>query len=143
MQIKPGSIKEKYRRYTGKTLTPATNIACETCGVIMPAFSKAQLKMFYKEPPKAVCAECGYFIKPRNSISDDLRRRVYAADRHECVYCGATNHLTLDHIVPYSQGGRTDFDNLLTCCDNCNGQKSDSRAFKPPRFGRFRERKTE
>jgi 5-methylcytosine-specific restriction endonuclease McrA len=33
-------------------------------------------------------------------INKRTRYLIYELDRHECVYCGRTADLTLDHIVP-------------------------------------------
>jgi len=41
-----------------------------------------------------------------------------------CAYCGSTEDLTLDHIVPLSQGGPHSFDNLTVACRSCNTSKS-------------------
>jgi len=40
-----------------------------------------------------------------------------------CAYCGSTDDLTLDHIVPLSQGGSHSFDNLCVACRSCNASK--------------------
>ncbi len=34
----------------------------------------------------------------------------------------ATN-LTIDHVTPASQGGRKDWENIVTCCIECNRRK--------------------
>jgi hypothetical protein len=31
--------------------------------------------------------------------------------------------LTFDHVVPVAQGGRKDWENIVTCCINCNRRK--------------------
>lgn len=48
---------------------------------------------------------------------------VFLRDCYRCVYCGATENLTLDHIIPQSQGGAHDPDNLCACCRSCNSSK--------------------
>jgi len=50
---------------------------------------------------------------------------IYARDMHMCVYCGATNNLTLDHIVPLASGGTHCEDNLVVACLSCNCSKQD------------------
>lgn len=60
----------------------------------------------------------------RPSIHVWLRRLVYAADRSRCVYCGNPAQLQLDHVHPWSFGGRTSFWNLMTLCGPCNRVKS-------------------
>lgn len=51
------------------------------------------------------------------------RRAVMARDGFRCQYCGSPHHLTLDHVVPTSRGGRTTWDNLVTSCAPCNVRK--------------------
>lgn len=52
------------------------------------------------------------------------RNRIYKRDGHECVYCGSSKNLTLDHIIPKSRGGKNDWTNLTTCCIKCNLKKA-------------------
>ena len=54
------------------------------------------------------------------------RENVYRRDNFECVYCGDNNRktLTLDHVIPQSKGGKDSWDNLVTACRRCNGEKS-------------------
>lgn len=62
----------------------------------------------------------------RRNISLGLRFRVLSRDRFRCVLCGdhpAKNpacDLHVDHITPWSKGGRTEFENLRTLCAQCN-----------------------
>jgi 5-methylcytosine-specific restriction endonuclease McrA len=62
--------------------------------------------------------------RERPDIPAWLRRLVYAADRHRCAYCGYAGDLQLDHVHPWSFGGRTSFWNLVTLCGPCNRVKS-------------------
>lgn len=40
-----------------------------------------------------------------------------------CCYCGSTDQLTVDHIVPFSEGGTHDISNLQCACRRCNSRK--------------------
>ena len=54
------------------------------------------------------------------------RANIYARDDHSCQYCGKvfpTMDLTFDHVVPVAQGGRKDWENIVTCCVTCNRRK--------------------
>jgi 5-methylcytosine-specific restriction endonuclease McrA len=54
------------------------------------------------------------------------RANIYARDDHSCQYCGEafpTNELTFDHVTPVAQGGRKDWENIVTCCVTCNRRK--------------------
>jgi len=42
-----------------------------------------------------------------------------------CCYCGTTENLTLEHIVPISKGGLHMLDNILWACGSCNSSKHD------------------
>jgi hypothetical protein len=35
----------------------------------------------------------------------------------------STSELTFDHVVPVAQGGRKDWENIVTCCVTCNRRK--------------------
>lgn len=60
-----------------------------------------------------------------------LRFRVMQRDNFKCCACGASPAkdpsvvLHVDHIIPWSKGGETVFDNLQTLCSDCNLGKSD------------------
>lgn len=52
------------------------------------------------------------------------RRNVLARDRFACAYCGSrARPITMDHVIPRSRGGKTDFDNCVACCRACNLKK--------------------
>jgi 5-methylcytosine-specific restriction endonuclease McrA len=36
-----------------------------------------------------------------------------------------TTDLTYDHVVPRAQGGKTTWENIVSCCIACNNRKSD------------------
>ena len=45
-----------------------------------------------------------------------------------CLYCKEVfekKDLTIDHIIPKSKGGETNWMNVTTCCKSCNLQKAD------------------
>src|SRR5579862_64848 len=54
------------------------------------------------------------------------RVNIYARDNYKCQYCGkkaSITELTYDHVVPRSQGGLTEWTNIVTCCYLCNRKK--------------------
>lgn len=53
------------------------------------------------------------------------RQNVFRRDDHKCVYCGSRERLTLDHVKPKSKGGENTWNNLVTCCGDCNVKKGD------------------
>ena len=62
-------------------------------------------------------------IKHRFDYVPFSRANIYARDTHTCQYCGQTlpmSELTFDHVVPVAQGGRKDWENIVTSCVTCN-----------------------
>ena len=52
------------------------------------------------------------------------KRNVLVRDGFQCVYCGKrSERLSIDHIIPKSRGGKTDFDNCVAACHRCNLKK--------------------
>ena len=65
-------------------------------------------------------------IKRRFDYVPFSRANIYARDEHRCQYCASvfpTAELTFDHVVPVAQGGRKDWENIVTCCVSCNRRK--------------------
>ncbi len=65
-------------------------------------------------------------IKRRFDYVPFSRANIYARDDHRCQYCGqcfSTADLTFDHVVPVTQGGRKDWENIVTSCVKCNRRK--------------------
>ena len=60
----------------------------------------------------------------RPPIPKEVVDAVWNRDSGKCVYCGATENLHLDHIIPFSKGGDTSVENLQLLCQKCNLQKS-------------------
>jgi hypothetical protein len=60
-----------------------------------------------------------------------LRYKVLMRDHFKCVICGVSPavepkcRLHVDHIIPWSKGGKTLLQNLRTLCEDCNIGKSD------------------
>jgi len=86
-------------------------------------------------------------IGPRGSaraINWRLRATVLIRDNCLCRMCGASPAkdpavtLHVDHIVPWSKGGRTALDNLQTLCAACNIGKSNWMPSRPSRRRRRR-----
>lgn len=56
------------------------------------------------------------------------RFNVFLRDKFECQYCGATDELTFDHLVPRSKGGQTTWENVVASCSPCNLRKGNKYA---------------
>ena len=55
------------------------------------------------------------------------RRNLFKRDHSTCQYCGCqpgTEELTIDHVLPRSQGGQTTWENCVLACVACNAHKA-------------------
>lgn len=55
------------------------------------------------------------------------RHNLYLRDLYQCQYCLDIfdyEDLTIDHVVPISAGGKTDWQNTVTSCSSCNQRKA-------------------
>lgn len=57
---------------------------------------------------------------PGRYIPDAVRSFVVARDGGMCQYCGDLEAESIDHLMPWAQGGTHDVDNLVVCCGVCN-----------------------
>ena len=62
---------------------------------------------------------------PRHTVKFN-RRNIFARDNNQCQYCGKrfpTTELSLDHVIPRSQGGQSTWENIVCACIDCNVRK--------------------
>lgn len=66
------------------------------------------------------------FVRRKQLQVSFSRKNLFARDENSCQYCGKKHELpelTYDHVLPRSQGGRTEWTNIVTCCVACNRRK--------------------
>jgi 5-methylcytosine-specific restriction endonuclease McrA len=67
----------------------------------------------------------GYDKLPKQTVKFN-RRNIFARDNNQCQYCGRkhpTTELSLDHVIPRSQGGSNTWENIVCSCVTCNVKK--------------------
>lgn len=55
------------------------------------------------------------------------KNNLYQRDNYTCQYCGirpTREDLTIDHIMPRSRGGKTNWENCVVACRRCNKMKA-------------------
>ena len=48
------------------------------------------------------------------------KKNIFVRDGFKCQYCGSNKQLTIDHLVPTSKGGKSNFENCITACKPCH-----------------------
>jgi hypothetical protein len=65
------------------------------------------------------------YKKDKKDILEDwheIRKSILERDEYRCFRCESTNrkNLTVHHIIPRSEGGKENRNNLITLCGNCH-----------------------
>ncbi len=74
--------------------------------------------------PKIIVADTD--IDPKISKPKVSRLGIFIRDSFTCQYCGkkfSPKNLTIDHVIPRSRGGKTEWLNVVTSCVSCNLKK--------------------
>jgi len=85
-------------------LTPTDGTRCPSC------------ERTY-ERQRGTPTERGYTYAWSRIVADAIARQPW------CSFCGATDDLTGDHLVPLSRGGSNDRDNCRVLCRSCNSRR--------------------
>lgn len=54
------------------------------------------------------------------AISSKELKKLYSSP---CLYCGSTDKITVDHVIPIDKGGAHSIGNLVPACLSCNSSK--------------------
>lgn len=98
----------------------------------------SELKARYKDPDEDWIRSVNFEIQvprvirllvydrlPKQSVRFN-RRNLFARDGNRCQYCGRKfppAELSLDHVMPRSRGGATNWENVVCSCVKCNVRK--------------------
>jgi 5-methylcytosine-specific restriction endonuclease McrA len=108
---------EEYRLYTWEEWAALEAVAG------LPCIRAARLRMRVPE----VVSLTHYDRLPSTAVTFS-RRNVAKRDHYICQYCGIQpggEAITIDHVVPRSQGGTSSWTNCVAACDACNARKAD------------------
>jgi len=103
----------------------------------------AEKNRIYFQSPAGKLAKKKFYNSDKGKISEKIKRykkrsilenldehftaqdwkEVLAEYGKKCLACGSTEHLTVDHVIPLSQGGTNTKDNLQPLCLACNCSK--------------------
>ena len=82
--------------------------------------------------PEVICL--AHYDRLPGSAVTFSRRNVAKRDHHTCQYCGAqpgAEAITIDHVVPRSQGGVSSWTNCVASCVGCNARRRTARRSRP------------
>ena len=62
------------------------------------------------------------YVKPQKRVAF-TRFNLFLRDEFQCQYCGSSKDLTFEHVVARMYGGRTNWENVIAACTQCNFKK--------------------
>ena len=79
--------------------------------------------LYIRLPEVAILTSEGRFKRDKIAFS---KRNLLKRDRFTCSYCGkqGINCLTIDHVIPRSKNGKSNFLNCVSSCYECNAKKA-------------------
>lgn len=91
-----------------------------------PEHHRALRKAWREANIEQARAQCRAYWHRRRTGSDpspDIDEYAEALMREPCAYCGTTEDITIDHVIPVSRGGKHVRGNLAPACRRCNSSK--------------------
>ena len=89
------------------------------------AYKKSKNKWRLENPEKFRSLKQKRRAKIRDNgtffISGKEIKKLYESN---CFYCGSSDQIEIDHIIPISKGGRHSIGNLVSACRKCNRSKT-------------------
>jgi hypothetical protein len=87
--------------------------------------SRGRLLSFFQADESGYAAfERAQGLDRKRAIPRRVRAAVYERDGHKCSYCGTEDGpFQIDHVFPWSRGGRHELENLCVACVPCNALK--------------------
>ena len=111
-EANPDRVRESNRQYREAHREELAAYSCQ--------WRKANPDKHYEAQRRRRARKKGATISPVNEAA------IYERDGRACLYCGASEDLTLDHIVALNSGGAHCEDNLAVACRPCNCSKRDT-----------------
>lgn len=107
----------------------------------VPANSMARLRKKDPEHYKKYADEWKMKNKERLRVADNKKRlnrnyskkngtltnsewlKILSNQAGKCYYCGSTDRITMDHVIPLCRGGGHHASNIVAACKSCNSSK--------------------
>ncbi|MBI4298456.1 MAG: HNH endonuclease [Chloroflexi bacterium] len=98
-------------------------VRLERLNSIKARIEEARVRQNLKVAPPSGIRPPGEPQSPYPPNWADLSQSIKKRDRFRCTQCGASDvELHVHHVVPLSQGGSNDLDNLVTLCASCHSE---------------------
>jgi 5-methylcytosine-specific restriction endonuclease McrA len=68
-----------------------------------------------------------YYVMRKRKHVPLTKKNVLLRDQYRCGYClqRSSASMSVDHVIPKSRGGTSEWMNLVACCTPCNSRKFD------------------
>ncbi len=114
------------------TYEPLDTVSLERAMILIVSNKVEVLHQHRTKKIRTISTEYPYPEVVRLKVFVRLKRRELSPTKKNiifrdvcCQYCGSRHHLTIDHVVPKSKGGKDTWTNMVACCHSCNNKKGD------------------
>lgn len=108
------------------TLKRGVNLVLEGKAEILYSIENKPMKTAYKDFSRPSVIRLYRYVNIKYKRVPLNKHNIYRRDNHRCIYCGINRNLTIDHVIPKSKGGDNTWNNMVSCCFECNHKKGDS-----------------
>lgn len=120
-----GNYPIKIERYF-KVTPPVTPLVTPPVTPVRKSSATSDATKPKVTPPVATYQEVKQEIKNgEETVRTKIPNFIFERDGNKCLCCGATERLSIDHILPRVLGGTDEPENLQTLCLSCNCTKGD------------------
>lgn len=119
----PQSGNVKHCSHSCAQKSKRTYKVCKHCGATYLSGRKSRDK-FCSHRCYASYAKFAVVPRKGKDFTRATKRLILNRDQHQCVICGATAQLQIDHVIPAALGGDNYIWNGQTLCVSCHNRKS-------------------
>lgn len=89
---------------------------------------KKRVKNWVQDNPEKRRANNLIYVQRKRSLISNFSfyqwQQCLTHFNHQCAYCGSTESLEQEHVIPVSRGGHYTPDNIIPACRSCNASKN-------------------
>lgn len=122
----PQKVQVSLKRETIEILQKLQGLKAHSCSDL-DSLIQSMAKIAYKEwDPVSVKKKRVPGLGQTRYVQVGVKAEIWKRDEGKCRNCGSHFALQIDHVHPFSHGGKTVKENLRLLCRNCNQRKGNS-----------------
>jgi hypothetical protein len=119
-------VDDNYRQYTFAEWVERCKAMCVDPAEVAKYAGEVRSSSLFIYAPQVIYLPNNEAESPEIRTIKFSRKSVFERDNFTCQYCGhkkKKEELSMDHVLPRSRGGPSNFTNIVTACKPCNAWK--------------------